>query len=399
MNPLPYDCHAGLHPVTAAIRNQLSFYGVKTHTGDGEISEAMLLGIGGGLGAGYILWGAPSHESLVLMLNFRNNWQYPLRFVTPLCERLGLEAEFLETGSANKASKQLHQALSQGKPAAVWVKHALLPHWHLDHHECWTHGYVVNIFAVDEAQGLYLLDDKAPQPYEIGDARLRQARGGIPSFKNRLLTLAPPTAIDLEPAVHQGLADCVEHLSASSDSFGLPAWRKWSRMLTHEKSDKGWPKAFRQPTGLFLALSTIYEAAGPTGGNGGNLRDLYADFLGEARQVTGNEALGEAEELYRRLAQDWLDLAEAALPDEVEAFRQAKELLNRRHTIQNEKGGQGDEELRETGEAIGQLAARSKREFPLTAPQTAALLGDLQPRVQRIFEREVQAREALHGAL
>ena len=31
-----------------------------------------------------------------------------------------------------------------------------------------------------------------------------------------------------------GLEDQVQHLRASSDSFSLPAWRKWARLLTDD---------------------------------------------------------------------------------------------------------------------------------------------------------------------
>ena len=52
--PAPSDDHGwrlrgGLHPDTAAIANVLAHHGA-------SVSEAMVLGAGGGLGAGYILW-------------------------------------------------------------------------------------------------------------------------------------------------------------------------------------------------------------------------------------------------------------------------------------------------------------------------------------------------------
>ena len=51
-----YQQFGGQHPETAGYKNILAYQGVKApHTGK-PFSEAMLLGIGGGLGAGYILW-------------------------------------------------------------------------------------------------------------------------------------------------------------------------------------------------------------------------------------------------------------------------------------------------------------------------------------------------------
>ena len=37
----------------------------------------MVLGVGGGLGAGYILWEFEAHHTPTLVLGFRNQWQYP----------------------------------------------------------------------------------------------------------------------------------------------------------------------------------------------------------------------------------------------------------------------------------------------------------------------------------
>ena len=51
-----YRLRGGVHPDTAAVANVLAHHGVVAgHTGE-PLSEAMVLGIGGGLGAGYILW-------------------------------------------------------------------------------------------------------------------------------------------------------------------------------------------------------------------------------------------------------------------------------------------------------------------------------------------------------
>ena len=41
------------------------------------LTEAAIMGIGGGLGAGYILWEFKRHGAPVLTLGFRNRWRYP----------------------------------------------------------------------------------------------------------------------------------------------------------------------------------------------------------------------------------------------------------------------------------------------------------------------------------
>ena len=92
----------GVDGDTAAFANVLANLGVVApHTGE-PLTEAMVLGVGGGLGAGYILWefDALPFRARVLTLGFRRQWQYPDRWARGTAERLGLHAELHETGGA-----------------------------------------------------------------------------------------------------------------------------------------------------------------------------------------------------------------------------------------------------------------------------------------------------------
>jgi len=86
-----------VHPDSAAIANVLAHPGA-------EISEAMVLGAGGGLGAGYILWEFEAHHSRLVVVGFRNRWQYPGRWAAKTLERLGVPFELHETGGAKGAA-------------------------------------------------------------------------------------------------------------------------------------------------------------------------------------------------------------------------------------------------------------------------------------------------------
>ncbi len=58
-----YNVIGGIHPETASVKNILAYHGViAPHTGK-PFSEPMLLGIGGGLGASYLLWEFEKHGS------------------------------------------------------------------------------------------------------------------------------------------------------------------------------------------------------------------------------------------------------------------------------------------------------------------------------------------------
>ena len=85
------------------------------------LSEAMILGVGGGLGAGYILWEFDAWGYRALTLGFRREWQYPARWAAGTAERLGLHAELHETGGAKAAAAALAAQLDRGLPAIVWI--------------------------------------------------------------------------------------------------------------------------------------------------------------------------------------------------------------------------------------------------------------------------------------
>ena len=125
-----WELRGGVHGDTAAFANVLANLGVVApHTGE-PLTEAMVLGVGGGLGAGYILWEFDSHQfrARVLTLGFRRQWQYPDRWARGTAERLGLHAELHETGGAKGAAAALDAQLEKGLPAIVWIDTYTLGH-------------------------------------------------------------------------------------------------------------------------------------------------------------------------------------------------------------------------------------------------------------------------------
>ncbi len=101
----------GVHPDSAAIANVLAHDGA-------PVSEAMVLGVGGGLGAGYILWEFEAHGARTLVLGFRNQWQYPDRWARKVLERLGVPFALHETSGAKGAAARLDAAVARRPPGA-----------------------------------------------------------------------------------------------------------------------------------------------------------------------------------------------------------------------------------------------------------------------------------------
>ena len=86
----------GIHPPTASLTKILSFKRVQNPLSGKPFSEALLLGIGGGLDAGYILYQFKHLPYPMLVLGFRNQWNYTQAFIKNLTDRLQLIVHFNE---------------------------------------------------------------------------------------------------------------------------------------------------------------------------------------------------------------------------------------------------------------------------------------------------------------
>jgi hypothetical protein len=384
LNQLPsgqYELRGGIHAETSSLANALANRGIANPTTGRPLSEAMVLGVGGGVGAGYILWQFEQHHRVVVTIGFRNSLQYPDRWFRKTCERLGVPVEIHETSGEKKAAGHLQDALTEGRPAIASVSAADLPYWHLPSEESGWWGYTFSVYGQEGDR--YLVDDRNLKPLTVPEEDLRASRGRISSYKNRLIVVDPAAVeIDSESlvrAVESGLTDQVEHLSSKSDSFSLPAIAKWARMLTDERNPKGWGKVFADGHGLVDALVSACEGVTDVGIFGGNLRSLYADFLKEAGKITGR-SLGEAERAYRKAATSWEEFASVCR--EVPVVNEVVDLDRHRRNAMR----QGDEGWDEA-KAAGLRSARLRK--------SDADLGDGDRR--KLFEQMAETLRIVHG--
>jgi hypothetical protein len=295
--PENYVLRGGVHPETATIANVLANRAVVSPHSDEPLTEAMVLGIGGGLGAGYILWEFKEHNLTTLVFGFRNQWQYLARWMDKTCTRLGISASIHETGGPAKAASQLTDALARGLPAIAWIDQQTIGYRHLPDYLSGWGGHPVVVYALQNDASL--IDDRNLEHLTVPTDVLSAARGRITSYKNRLVVIDESSGeLDeavLRKAVVDGIEECIAHLNQPSDSFSLPAWRKWARLVADTRNKKAWPKVFEKATGLFGALVSVYESVA-----GGTLRNLYASFLDEAAEIV------EASEL-QAVATSWRD--------------------------------------------------------------------------------------------
>ncbi|RVX47625.1 uncharacterized protein DUF4872 [Nonomuraea polychroma] len=372
----------GRHPSSAAITAILV-------NQSASVSEPLVFLAGGGIGAGYILWEFKHDQSRHVTLGFRNQWQYHDRWMAKTLGRLGVPYEEHRTGGNRAASDRLAAELDAGRPCVILPDRYHLGYWHLPATFDGHGGGPVVAYRRDES-GVYL-DDRGQAPIRIPRERLDAARARVPSYRNVLHVLgeAKLDEATLADATREGLRDCAAHLSATSDSFSLPAWRKWARLLTDTRNAKAWPKVFADGRGLADALLSVWEGAEPVGMDGGNLRELFADALDEAALLLAEPELADLAGRFREISDLWHGLAEAALPAEVPEFARVRELTAAIKESVLADGSAGGEEAAESGRLLWQ--ARATANESLAAADTVVLFADLSARLGAIYEAETAA--------
>jgi hypothetical protein len=384
----------GVHSITATLTNALTREGVSNPNTGKPFTEAMILGIGGGLGAGYILWEFKGRDSANIVLGFRNRWNYQVEYLTNACNRLNISVDGRETKSRRKAQSNLDEALEQGKAVLVWTDKASIPYHSLPQEH---KGHLIHVIGVHSKSGdTYTIDDLTQMEWTLTTEELANAREPIPSNKQRTMTFTPSYEFDLKSAVMAGIQDHIDYLSSNSESFSLPVIKKWAKMMTHPKNKKGWQVVFKKRAGLYVTLRSVYEGITLDNTEGAGLRDLYADFLTEANAIIDAD-LNEAIQAYRMCAKKWRDFANTALSDDVPAFAQAKQLMQARYANFAKQNVEG---LSQNIQEMSMLEQQYNLDgFPLDDEGTTALFEAMQEKLNAIYDAEQSALALLKSTV
>ena len=381
----------GIHPPTAALTKILKFKGVINPITDEPFSEAMLLGIGGGLDAGYILFQFSHLPNPMLVLGFRNQWNNTQAFLEYLTESLRLGVDFLEFADRTVAQDALQNVLKQEKLAIVWVDKAHLPHHELPES---LQGYInhqVAVYARDGRLWRLFLDDLTTQPVEIREKLFTEARANL-SQSNFLMMVYEAAgdinAQELREAIIEGMRTCAIRLTRPMKTIGISNLETWAEKLTDRHDREGWPQVFRDQKGLFPVLSTVYESIKLNGTGGFALRKLYADFLHEAAGLLNNPSLNAVAGQYLQLANHWSSLAENALPSKKPAFDRYKSLLNKKYKAYRDYDL---ETYKKTINDLQGLKTKIIADFPMDGFETSQLFERLSSQVKLIAELEMSA--------
>jgi hypothetical protein len=385
----------GRHPDTAALTRLLAALGVTDPATGRPLTEAMALGVAGGIGFAYFTF--EYEELTTLYLGGRINSYVQKRDATEAAlARLGVAFQARRTTGPATAERHLRAALDQGRPVIATVDVARLGYRAVPD---WLCGMTPQDVLVERGDdGEPLLWDLAATPIPVTWAELAEARAGVRPAKHRLIVAEPPAApVDLAGAAAAGIADTWPGmLEPPMRNFGVPGLAKWAELLTAGRDPKGWPRMLDAPGRQFQLLTWLYDWVETAGTGGGFFRAMYAEFLEQAAGPLERPELAGLAGDYRELAAAWTALAEAAATAGGDGpLARAAALLERRRRLVEDRGAAAAGEIAAVQAELAALAGDTTDPQPLDAGTLSALLADLRRRVLDLAEAEEAAAAAL----
>ncbi|NDJ87133.1 MAG: BtrH N-terminal domain-containing protein [Chloroflexi bacterium] len=394
-----YQAFGGRHWETGTLHNVMAYGGIQApHTGEPP-SEALLLGVSGGITVGYFTFAYEGYDPQVNILT-RNTFD---PFDT-ICQRLGIVQDVRQTASPEKGTANLLESLAGGVPAIVWADMFTLPYNALDEDENMWQMMPVVVFGYDQEQDQVRIADRAGVPLAVDTGTFDSARSRVKNHKHRLVNIDPPDFGKLATAVQQGIWDCVRLYTegpprGSKANFGLAGLQKWAKMMTNERQKHSWANDFPPGVAMYAGLMSAFSHIQHFGKDGRAERDVYAAFLDEAASILKRPPLSEVAELFRTCGQAWHDLAVALLPDAVPAFKETRDLMSTWHRLFLERGAAELDEIHRIKGRLAVLREVMQADFPLAPAEATQMRASLADRVLRIHDLEAKAIEALQAAM
>src|SRR5215216_1373068 len=393
----------GRHWETGSIQNALALQGIKAPHTSKPYSEALLLGISGGITFGYFTFeykGYLPHLALLMRNTFN---PFPT-----ILERLGIAQDVRQTNKAETAEKNLRDTLHSGLYPILWADQFSLPYNALPAKApMWGMMPLLGMALEGET---VTVADRSSQPLHLTMTVLTKARGRVKNDKYRLITLEAPQTTKLAGAVHKGICQAISLFTenpprGSRDNFGFAAYDKLAALLINTRNKQSWERFFAPGIRMYHALAGSpvqpggYHWVNTWGSADGAERGLYADFLLEAAQILKRPVLKEAAEKFRESHTLWLTFADALPPNGIPLLGESKKLIQSKHDLFINQGEPALPEIKQINTRLKEILAQSESDFPLSNAQAADLRADLHDILLSIKSVEIQAVGLLQRAI
>lgn len=303
---------SGEHCETTATGTLLKRLGI-------ELSEAMLFGIGGGLG--FIYWDMKNMD-----FPFIGGRIKPDLLTRNIVNHLNLQMEVKETSSPKKAWENVKENVDQGN--IVGLK---LDCYHLDYFTNKVHfaGHYVAMYGYDDHYA-YLVDTRQQGGMEglvktsLENLALARNEKGQMSSKNLSYTIRKIEEVpDLRNVIIKAIKENAnDYINPPIKNIGYKGIKKTSVEINK------WFERSKNIEDDLVLTATLMER----GGTGGSLfRNMYRDFLKECLTIFDPAPLQIAYDLFSKIAPMWGEVSEliriAGETQEIRCLNQASDLL------------------------------------------------------------------------
>ncbi len=394
-----FDQFQSMHWETGSLRNYYAYQGVTAPHTNQPYSEAMLLGISGGIVMGYFTFDYRGFDPMVQILT-RNTFD-PLETVY---KRLDIQSNVLQTTNPERGINNLTDVLERGSPAIVFADMFSLPYNALPQNEGMWGIYPILVYGYEEDMDIVWIADRSRSPLTISTEELEIARGRTKKNQYRIQTHEPPNPDKLGSAVEAGIRDCIKLFTeppprGSKDNFGFLAFKKWENQLTKTAQRNSWAKVYPPGSRMYAALISTFTDITIFGKDGGAERQLYAQFLDEASSLLEISELSMIADKFRKSAEEWDDLSTALLPEEVPLFKETRELMLEKHHMFLEKGNSAFDEIHRIGDRLAEIKQQVSEDFPLNSSEASDLRASIADKITAVHNIEWDAVKDLKAIM
>ena len=385
----------GLHWETGSLRNYLAYKEILAPHTNQPYTEAMLLGISGGITMGYFTFDYEGYDPMVRILT-RNTFD-PLNTIY---QRLDIKTSVIQTSSEDKGVQHLVAELESGSPAIVVADVYSLPYNALDIEEGMWAMLPILVYGYDPELDQVWISDRSRSQLNVTTRELAAARSRTKKNKYRLLVHEAPDPDRLSPAVVEGLQQCVDNFTqpppkGSKNNFGFLAYQKWIQLLQKPNQRGSWMQEFPPGPRMYAGLTSAFEDIRLFGKDGGADRYLYAAFLDEASDILSKPELKEIAQQFTSSAKAWDALADSLLPDEVPQFKETRTLMLENHQLFITHGSSALDEIKANKKRLVELKSSMAGDFPVDGSQAKVMFNQIADNVKAVQEIEHKAIEDL----
>lgn len=312
---------SGRHYESGTISNWLAACGQ-------PVSEAMALGASGGIAFGYFMFEYTGHVPHVALLP-RNTFAPFERTL----DNLGVRRTSMETVKPEKGEENLRRELDLGNPVIIWADIFSASWVGFSKTEMWAMNPMLVVGY--EADGFWVVDGSR-SAFLVSAEEMLSIRGRVKKDRNRILVLDGVDEDRRAEGLRAGIKTCTALFldkppAGSVKNFGLSGMENFIKLLRDEKTALGWGKKFgsgdnfKQAVAGTIGQPGVWDWIEGWGTGVGADRGIYAAFLREAGSVIGVDLSSVADQIDESMTL-WQDVAEAAMPDSVAAFKRLKEI-------------------------------------------------------------------------